>query len=205
MYKHTTATPDWLYQQPNLNVDTLPAIKKELLILFELTKKLSLVPYTSTYMEISHIPWVEQYCPTLCKELQRLKLRDLLKVVAFVSVVIDKHYPAHVDVKAEVALNIPLINGDNTYTVWYDGQAYLRESDDYLIGVQCARNALTGDADSLVEIGRCEANVPRWINVNVLHRPETQHDQFRVAASLRFGPEPLDSCGQLWTHLVAPE
>jgi hypothetical protein len=202
MYKHTTATPDWLFQQPNLSVDTLPTIKKELLIVFEQTKKLSLVPYTSTYMEIGNNKWIEQYCPTLYKELQQLKLRDSLKSLAFISVVTDKYFPAHVDVDSEVALNIPLINCDDTYTVWYNGQPHSKEFDDYLIGVESARTAMEADADGLIEIGRCESNVPRWINVNVLHRPETHHNKFRVAASLRFNPEPLDENRELWPHLI---
>lgn len=203
MYKHTKTTPDWLYRYPKLSVEALPAIKKELQKLFVLSEQYSLVPYTSTYMEAGDNEFIDQYCPTLCKELQRLKLRDSLKVLAFISVVSDKHFPAHVDVESDVALNIPLINCDGTYTVWYDGQPQSKEFDDYLIGVESARTAIEGTADSLVEIDRCEANVPRWINVNVLHRPETHHDQFRVAASLRFDPEPLDKHGQLWSHLVA--
>ena len=205
MYKHTSATPDWLYQQPALNVDALPSIKKELQKLFVLTKQFSLVPYTSTYMEIGDSVLIDQHCPILCKELQNLKLRDSLKVVAFISIVIDKYFPAHVDAKSEVALNIPLINCDGTYTVWYDGQVQSKEFDDYLIGVESARTAIEGDSDSLIEIDRCEANVPRWINVNMLHKPETTHNNFRVAASLRFDPEPLDHLGQLWPHLTVPK
>jgi hypothetical protein len=202
MYKHTNTTPDWLYQQPNLNVDTLPVIKKELQKVFALTKPFSLVPYTSTYMEIGNSELLEQHCPNLFTELRNLKLYNSLKVVAFISVVINKHFPAHVDVKSEVALNIPLINCDGTYTVWYNGQPQSKEFDNYLIGVESARNAMEADVDSLVEIDRCEANVPRWINVNVLHRPETTHDNFRVAASLRFDPEPLDENRNLWPHLI---
>lgn len=204
MYKHTTATPDWLYHEANLDFTVLPAIQNELLKLLVITKKLSLVPYTSTYMGLAPSTLLEQDCPILFEELQRLKLRDSFKELAFISVVIDKHFPAHVDVKPEVALNIPLINGDGTYTVWYDGQPQSKEFDDYLIGVESARTAIIGTADSLIEIDRCEANVPRWINVNVLHRPETHHNKLRVAASLRFDPEPLDNHGQLWPHLVAP-
>lgn len=202
IYKHRSTTPDWLYQQPNLNVDILPTIKKELQRVFVLSKKFSLVPYTSTYMEIGDSELLDQYCPALCKELQRLKLRDSVMAVGFVSVVSDKHFPAHVDVDSDVALNIPLINCDGTYTVWYDGQIHSKKSDDYLMGSESARCALEGIPDSLIELDRCEANVPRWINVNVLHRPETHHDQFRVAASLRFDPDPLDEKGELWSHLI---
>ena len=37
--------------------------------------------------------------------------------------------------------------------------------------------------------------------MNVLHRPESTHANFRVAASLRFNPEPIDQYQQLWPHL----
>ena len=80
--------------------------------------------------------------------------------------------------------------------------SHSKEFDDYLIGADSARTAIQGEVNSLVEIGRCEANVPRWINVNVLHRPETTHNKFRVAASLRFDPEPLDENRNLWPHLI---
>jgi hypothetical protein len=206
MYKHTTATPDWLYQQPNLSVDTLPTIKKELEKLFVRSKKFSLVPYTSTYMEISNTKLVTLYCPTLYKELQKLKLQESLHTIAFISVIADKHFPAHVDAEYNVALNIPLINCEKTYTVWYDGLPVSKENfEDYMVGAKAARTAVEGIADSLVEIGRCESNVPLWINVNAFHRPETHHNEFRVAASLRFDPEPLDEYGQLWPHLVKPK
>ena len=67
MYKHTTATPDWLYHEANLNFTALPEIQKELLKLLVITKKLSLVPYTSTYMEIGNDEWVEQYSQPCAK------------------------------------------------------------------------------------------------------------------------------------------
>jgi hypothetical protein len=54
----------------------------------------------------------------------------------------------------------------------------------------------------VTEIGRCDASIPHWINVNMIHRPETTHDQFRVAASVRFDPEPVDETGELWPHLI---
>jgi acyl-coenzyme A synthetase/AMP-(fatty) acid ligase len=52
------------------------------------------------------------------------------------------------------------------------------------------------------EIGRCDSSIPHWININTLHRPETTHDRFRVAASLRFYPEPLNEKRELWPHLI---
>jgi hypothetical protein len=200
VFRYQSTTPTWLYQQPAFTTTMTSTIQKELKQLFFATKKFCLVPYTSTYMEFDDPLLVSKFCPQMSEELHRLGLQ--LKLIAFISVVIDRNFPAHVDVMSEVALNIPLFHCDGTYTVWYDGKIIQKESEDYLIGAESARNAIEGDADSLIEIGRCEANVPRWINVNVLHRPETSHNQLRVAASLRFDPEPLDEKGNLWPHLI---
>jgi len=203
VFKYQSTTPDWLYQQPALTATTLSTIQKELKKLFFVTKKFCLVPYTSTYMEFGDMSVVHEHCPQLLKELNTLGLQ--LRLVAFISVVIDRNFPAHVDVGSDIALNIPLFNCKGTQTVWYDGKMIQKETESYLIGAESARNACESDPQSLIEIGRCDANEAHWINVNILHRPETSHDQLRVAASLRFDPEPLDEYGQLWPHLVKPK
>jgi hypothetical protein len=200
VFKYQSTTPTWLYQQPALTTTTLLALQKELKKLFFVTKKFCLVPYTSTYMEFHDISVVSKICPQLIGELHRLGLH--LKLIAFISVVIDRNFPAHVDVSSDIALNIPLINCKGTHTVWYDGNIIQKEAEDYLIGAESARNARESDPHSLIEIGRCDADIPHWINVNILHRPETSHNQLRVAASMRFDPEPLDEYGNLWPHLI---
>jgi hypothetical protein len=207
MYKHRVTTPDWLYCEPNLTPTLLSAIQIELQKVFSKTKtkKDNLVPYTSTYVEFNNINgFITKTCPILAKELTRLNLLDRLETVAFISVVADHEFPAHIDVGVDVALNIPLLNCDGTYTVWYDGQ--LAQGDDanrypYALGSNSANNACAGDISNLIEIDRCHANKPLWINVNVLHRPVTTHNKFRVAASLRFGSAPLDANNMLWPHL----
>jgi hypothetical protein len=208
MYKHRVTTPDWLYCEPNLNPTLLPAIRAELLKLFVITKQHNLVPYTSTFADFDHVPTIVQTCPVLIEELKNLDLHEKTlegMAVSFISVVADREFPAHVDVKADIGLNIPLLNCDGTYTVWYDGQVMSGPGPDYTLGSEEAKNAKPGDPNSLIEIDRCHANRPLWINVNVLHRPVTTHNKFRVAASLRFFPAPMDANNMLWPHLIAPK
>lgn len=199
VYKHTSATPNWLYRRPSLDVDQLPEIKKELLQVFEFSKQLCLVPYTSTFMYLE----VEQIkdCPVLLQELDRLQLKQNFIALAFVSVVDDREFPAHVDNGNEIALNIPLLNCSGSFLVWYDGKISETPVPEYAVGHPLAGEACVGDSESLVEIGRIESDQPYWINVNVLHRPVTMHDNFRLIASLRFHPIPIDEHGELWPHL----
>lgn len=202
IYKHRSTTPDWMHYEPDLNSELLPSIQKELKKLFMATKKQSLVPYTSTFVEISDKQLMRSMCPTLMDEFCRLGLYDNFWCISFISVQSTNEFPPHVDVAADIALNIPLFNCDDTYTVWYDGKVKDQGLPKYAIGSPIAEVSRLADPRSVVEIGRCDANIPHWINVNILHRPETHHDKLRVAASVRFEPEPLNPDGSLWPHLI---
>lgn len=202
VYKYRSTTPDWLYHKPSLNLELLPTIQKELLKLFVHTKKDTLVPYTSTFVEINNKQLMRNTCRTMMQEFQRLGIYDNFFVVSFISVENNREFPPHVDVGVDIALNIPLINCEGTYTVWYDGQLKDQGLPTYAIGSPIAEISRVADPRSVTEIGRCDSSIPHWINVNMLHRPETHHDQFRVAASVRFDPEPVDEKGKLWPHLI---
>ena len=205
MHKYRKSTPDWLYQTPNLSEDALPTIRKELQKLSLYTKD-NLVPYTSTFSLYGHDDEEKQRimaaCPTLQQELHRLNLLQNFHFVGFVSVDANKDFPPHIDT-LDVGLNIPLYNCDGTYTVWYDAEILDQPFPDYVIASPFVKAARIVDAKNAVEIGRVEANRPWWINTNVPHRPETHHDQLRMAASIRFHPEPIDEHGNLWPHLIA--
>jgi hypothetical protein len=204
MHKFQKSTPNWLYQTPNLDEDALPAIHKELLKLSLQTKD-NLVSYTSTFTCYGHDQEERQKmmaeCPTLKEELQRLQLLSRFHFVGFVSVDAQKEFPPHIDT-LDVGLNIPLYNCDETYTVWYDAKILNQPFPDYVIGTPLVKMARIVDKKNAVEIGRVEANRPWWLNTNVAHRPETHHDKLRLAASIRFYPEPLDEYGNLWPHLI---
>jgi hypothetical protein len=198
MYKFKDSTPDWLYHPANLDDNLLPQIQKELKKFFLSNKNQSLVPMTSTYIEYYDITT----CPTLIQQLEQWDLYTKFWGLAFISVDSTKIFPPHVDADVDCALNIPVFNCEGTYTVWYDGVITDNELPDYAKGIKIAEISRIADPKTVKEIGRCDSSIPHWLNINVLHRPETTHDQFRVAASLRFTPEPLDKNRELWPHLI---
>jgi hypothetical protein len=205
MQKYRSTTPDWLYQTPALDDNVLSVIQKELIELSIHTKDNMLVPYTSTFVAYGMLPLerknVFDVCPTLIQELQRLELLDNFFNVCFISVDASKEFPPHIDTD-DVGLNIPLYNCDNTYTVWYDAKILDQPVPDHVIGTLHVKAARIVDEKNAVEIVRVEANRPLWINTNVAHRPETHHNKLRMAASIRFYPEPINEKGELWPHLV---
>ena len=85
-------------------------------------------------------------------------------------------------------LNIPLLNCEDSYTVWYDAKE--RDTNGYLgdepyTGWGTAR----AFSNKATEIGRMPATQPAWINVCVPHRPECDHENTRLVLSTRFWPE----------------
>ena len=205
MQKYSQSTPDWLYHSPALNNDALPAIQKEVSKLYAYIRDKSMVPLTSTFFSYGVGPKERKHvfdsCPVLEQELLRLRLLDMFFFVGYISVDASKEFPPHVDDRV-VGLNFPLINCDDTYTVWYDAKILDQPFPDYVIGSQWISRARITDKKHAVEIGRTEANRPLWIRTNVTHRPETHHDKFRLAASIRFNPEPVDENDNLWPHLI---
>jgi hypothetical protein len=205
MQKYFQSTPDWLYQTPALDDNVLPDIQKELTKLSIHTRADMLVPYTSTFAVYGASPEqkknVFDWCPVLCQELLRLKLLDNFYFIGFVSVDASKEFPPHIDT-LDVGLNIPLHNCDNTYTVWYDAKILDQPFPAHVIGTKAIEAARIVDKKNAVEIDRVEANRPLWLNTNVAHRPETHHDKLRMAASIRFYPEPINEKGELWPHLI---
>jgi hypothetical protein len=205
MQKYQSTTPDWLYHTPALDDAVLSTIQKELIKLSIHTKADILVPYTSTFVAYGMLPLerknIFDRCPVLIQELQRLELLDTFYWIGFVSVDASKEFPPHIDT-LDVGLNIPLYNCDNTYTVWYDAKILDQPFPDHVIGTEVVKAARIVDKKNAVEIDRVEANRPLWLNTNVAHRPETHHEKLRMAASIRFYPEPINEKGELWPHLI---
>ena len=79
MQKYSSATPDWLYCEPNIDTETLTTIKKELLKLSVADRPNNLVEYTSTFVA-ANLELTHKICPTLINQLEKLKLlKDMQK------------------------------------------------------------------------------------------------------------------------------
>jgi hypothetical protein len=101
-------------------------------------------------------------------------------------------FPIHIDsenwLEVSYGLNIPVINCEGTYTVWYDATV----STTYVDKLGVPKERMTKYIDNtkpIVEIERLEMIQPAWINVSIPHAPVSTHNKPRAIFSARFEPE----------------
>ena len=190
MYKHKLTTPDWLCHPANISPDLVPALSKELFTLYHhaaYENKLLNKPGDLFVRESDEM--LNKICPTVMRVLKQLMIQQFF--LHFVFIVSHKYTDdsfsvIHVDNNSDFGLNIPVYNCQDSCTVWYDSTPTGQNvSAEYHLNYDIEVNPLLCQDDAK-EIGRCDANVPHWINVNIPHRPMIMHDKLRINASLRF-------------------
>lgn len=185
--------PNWLYKPVHVNY--LEQIKKEFLNIYEqhYSNIFKDRGFAFTYLDKDI---VRDNAPTYIQFLNDLKLYDKWTSCIFVGTNGEKRSidsPIHVDTEdwqtRSYALNLPVMNCENSYTVFYNAtkpnpQAYL--GDEPVTGWATARGF---EFDGAVEIGRWNVEKPAWINVCIPHRAENNNSNPRLIVSSRFWPE----------------
>lgn len=185
--------PNWLYKPANIDTNVLPTIQDEVMKLLKIAYP-DTDSMTSKFAVPADVFTIKKSCPALMSELDRLGLSDHFLMMALIIVQPGSHYPIHIDstnpARMSVGLNMPILNCENSYTVWYDAKIqYEKYVPDYVIGSDIAHMSVPVDETTAKEIDRCNANIPHWINVSVPHVPVCDHNLFRVNCSLRFSPK----------------
>lgn len=136
---------------------------------------------------------VQDQAPVLYDILHRFKIYNAWHMLCFIVVSDNKEFPIHIDdmkpTWTAVGLNIPVLNCQDSKTVWYDTipeknpkmPGYISELTPHA-NATATRCVLT-DAK---EIGSCDANIPHWVNISVPHAPVCNHKKLRINSSLRF-------------------
>ena len=175
---------DWYYTY--IDIPNLDIIKKELVRLISLP--IPKVNYNAYYTNI-YMPNIVQ-CPTLKRYLSDAGLGNKLQRILFTkSDAPDvNHASPHVDSiipgqSFQYSLNIPLIEADNSYTVWYK----------MIVGNELiySTSSNTGWAESrsnTEEIARVRYTQPALMNTTILHSAEVTNTR-RMIAGIRFWPE----------------
>jgi len=199
----------WTYRHSLVDKAKLPIIYRELRYLWnflrEDTPVLKSRFYFAPFDEI-----FKRICKTLCVELRRLRLYEFCTGTGYFAIPPGKMTAIHVDQGYNYVLNFPVINCDNSYTVWYNDveqvpvtpvNSYL--DDDTILYKEHRTKEVEErlvpapyipyfKLDRKKEIDRVDSNQPLWINGSIPHRPEIQHLNFRLLATLRFTPLPRD-------------
>ena len=195
MYKHTPTTPDWLYRPAAIPEGKMLVFSKELHTLHTITqqKTPSIPPNITCFMVVTDLSKFDQLCPELNYFLsQEWGIREHLMHLAFICLSNDFPMHVHVDGKVEpdIALNMPVLNCHDSFTVWYDigpeNQQLVRGQEYHNYNISEKLAISYGSISELTEIGRCSVNKSHWVNINVPHQAQSDHNQFRINASFRF-------------------
>ena len=197
-----TKKPSWFYKP--IHIENLEAIQQELLTV--LYKKIPNfedeppVPLTEKYQQkVSSFHYtsreeIEPYAPLYTEFIRSLGLLDKWFASPIVTAYYQFKFPIHID-NADwftncYGLNIPIINCEDTYTVWYDAdieynKPFQSKSDTDIKSV----TRLIKPNTPYTEIARWHMKDPAWINVSIPHAPVTYNKKPRAAISARFIPE----------------
>ena len=190
---------DWLYKPANVSADKYNG---ELMNLIHAVNPNFESTAGRQFYPVDH-ELFKKTCPDLMSLITKWGLQDRLSEVAIIWLNKGAKFGIHRDFPSwrarNLALNIPIINCNNSYTVWYDVElakekdAELQSLDttygdnNYIKHTQAVK-----DESKAVEIARIESNRCWWVNVFQPHAPVVNHDNFRALLSVRFWPEIFD-------------
>lgn len=178
--------PTWLYKP--IDINNLKEIQAEILpIIFR--KIPNFVSNPPDFYQL--LPRdIEIYAPSYVELIKKFGIYERWSMSAVITTNKGIDYPIHIDSrdwnKVCYGLNIPIMNCEGSYTVWYDAEIAgpLFPSGDF-------RDSACIQKENTIakEIGRWDSNKPAWLNVSIPHRPESTHIKPRAAISARFDPE----------------
>lgn len=185
--EYCPVNPDWYYSY--IDIPNLEIIKHELIKLLSLP-----VPkrnFTSYYTNI-YVPNIIE-CPALMEYLEATGVRSkLLRVLYSKSNSPSiNDAPPHVDSiipdrSFRYSLNIPLIDAEDSYTVWYEQTTPAQLLYDTVTNTGWVENK-----EQIREIARVQYTGPVLLNTSILHGGKITSN-LRTIAGLRFWPELTD-------------
>jgi hypothetical protein len=191
-----TEKASWFYKP--IHIENLEEIQKELIsVLYS-----KLIPNFDTARPMFKIVTreeIEPFAPLYTNFIKSLGLLDRWGGSAIITTNYNIPFPIHIDnidwVQNSYGLNLPIINCEDTYTVWYDAELQEFRNDLNDIDPNATANdprhksRLVKPNTLVKEIARWHMKDPAWINVSIPHRPVSNHNKPRAVMSARFRPE----------------
>ena len=130
------------------------------------------------------------HCPALCDYLRSIDLYTRWSFTGIAKLDARGVLPLHSDGRCRWALNLPIQNCEQSYTIWYNAEVKEDVVKPVVIdGVATAATYVKYQEETAVEIDRVCSNQPLWVNVHTPHSAVNLGDQTRILLSLRFSPE----------------
>lgn len=133
---------------------------------------------------------IKESCPSLTDYLQKINLLDRWKDTGVV-VLNNSSLKVHSDSinsSRVYALNIPICNCENSYTIWYKVKDGVKPIIDKYGEPKKMVYSFQYPLEGVEEIDRMESSNPAFVNVKVPHSGISFSDSPRCLISLRFTP-----------------
>lgn len=186
--------PTWLYKPANVPSTLLPIFKKEFIKVFDKFVK-NLDEQPNQFVSEQDISIIPLEYPYLYKYLKLLGLNEsIVRIGLIVTNSPDLTFAVHTDWPATgYALNIPVLNCENTYTAWYEAQKTDVKGNIYSTDSwKGVAESYMYDNTTAIEIDRTDANIPHWINIHVPHSPICNYNKLRINGTIRFNEAVYD-------------
>lgn len=133
---------------------------------------------------------IKERCPSLTDYLQKINLLDRWKDTGVV-VLNNSSLTIHsdsLDPRRIYALNIPICNCENSYTIWYKVKDGVKPIVNGYGEPKKMVYSFQYTPEGVEEIDRMESSNPAFVNVKVPHSGISFSDSIRCLISLRFKP-----------------
>ena len=158
------------------------------LIARQVQECISLAPGSNFF--IQDTDYFKKHCPALCDYLKSINLFDRWSRTGIVKLEANSVLSLHSDGRCRWALNLPVQNCSESYTIWYDAELITDEIKPVVVdGVITEATYVKYREDTAVEIDRVCADQPLWVNVQTPHSAINKSDNPRILITLRFYPE----------------
>tara|TARA_R110000803_G_C11832943_1_gene303544 strand:+ start:77 stop:649 length:573 start_codon:yes stop_codon:yes gene_type:complete len=184
-----TQAPVWNWRK--VAVDNLAEMQKELWnIVPQVIPNWETDPGQFVHVDVDMI---KKFSPLYANLISTLGLTDRWHTSALITTNNDTTLQIHTDVydpsERCFAFNIPVINCEDSYTVWYSAEDPVINT----INPEDGKDkVLFYNEETAVEIDRMPATTCAFVNNHTPHRPVTEHKKFRTILSSRFDPELFD-------------
>lgn len=174
-----------------IEIENLVDIQQEII-----TNLDNIVRATYTKFHILDHNNLQGYCPSLIEFLKIHGLYERWKF-SFMSILNPdrNRIDIHRDNGFYYVLNIPILNCDNSFTVYYESKKGKKPKitiyDDPFSNIKQIYQQF--DGNDVIEVDRYETNQPAFMNVGYIHTGISYNKNRRMLLSVRFSPKLSDS------------
>jgi len=187
--------PTWCFKPIDIPADELGKIQQEFIKILNEHFTNIFAEHKANFVHID-TELIKQGCPTFINLLTRLNLLERWYSIIWAGTnTSGTEACIHVDEvkwwERCMALNIPIQNYHDSYTVWYDADIDSGISG-YSTSARYPGSLGWPEESTRGVLAKLPVSQPAFVNNGIPHRPETEHNEPRLIISARFSPELFD-------------